>query len=54
MLRLKLEMLYHNLPVEEAKVTFAELGGAVPVPAPVVEAPKRRRRVVPQSSKGAT
>jgi len=48
MLRLKLEMLYHNLPVEEAKVRFAELGGSVPVPAPVVEVPKRRRRVVPQ------
>lgn len=52
MLKLKLEMLYHGLPMEEAKAKYAELAGQAPeVPPPVVEPPKRRRRVVAKQPK---
>jgi hypothetical protein len=47
MLKLKLDMLYHGLPIEEAKTKYAELTAKAPeVPPPVVEPPKRRRRIV--------
>lgn len=47
MLKLKLEMLYHGLPMEEAKTKYAELAGQAPeVPPPIVEPPKRRRKIV--------
>ena len=45
MLKLKLDMLYRGLSMEEARVKFAELSGT-PVPPPIVEIPKRRRRIV--------
>lgn len=52
MLKLKLDMLYHGLPVEEAKATYSELVGQVPqVPAPVVELPKKRRKIVAKQPK---
>ena len=52
MLKLKLDMVYHGLPVEEAKIKYAELAGEAPVvPPPVVEVPKRRRKVVAQQPK---
>lgn len=47
MLKLKLDMVYHGLPIEEARTRFAELNTQPPeVPPPVVEPPKRRRRIV--------
>lgn len=47
MLKLKLDMVYHGLSVDEARVRFAELSTQAPVvPPPVVEPPKRRRRVI--------
>lgn len=50
MLRLKLELLYRGLSVEEARAKYAEIAGQQPVvPPPIVEAPKRKRRVVRSS-----
>ena len=52
MLKLKLDMLYHGLPVEEAKTKYAELAGQAPeVPPPVVELPKKRRKIVAKKPK---
>lgn len=44
LLKLKLDMVYRDLPVEEAQKRYAELT-AVPVPAPV-EKPKPKRKVI--------
>ena len=46
MLRLKLELLYRGLSVEDARTKYAEIAGQQSVPPPVVEVPKRRRRKV--------
>lgn len=55
LLRLKLNMVYHDLPIEEAKKTFDELGVAPDVqslaPITTKEIPKRKRvkALVPKS-----
>ena len=47
LLRLKLDMVYHDLPMEEAKKAFDELGVAPDVkplePVTTKEIPKRKR-----------
>lgn len=50
LLKLKLDMVYHDVPVEEAQTKFAELSQA-PVekalaPVGVVEGPKKKRKTV--------
>lgn len=48
LLRLKLDMVYRDLSMEEAQKRFSELvpAAAPPPPAPAAEAPKPKRKVV--------
>jgi hypothetical protein len=53
LLRLKLDMVYRDLPLEEARTRFAELTATVPPAVPEQKAGKRKKSVkpIPRKSK---
>lgn len=57
LLKLKLDMVYRNMPMEEAAKKYAEITQPVPVPPPMEEEPKRVPRkitvkgLIPKSKK---